>query len=91
VAKDRPPTDTYDPDPEVYHKFGVSAPPAVATAPYAAKGSIQTSRQERPEERKLLHEMLTDAKRRGFTIMIFQAQSGKETKRSFSVRFCCWE
>ena len=79
-AKDRAPTDTYDPDPAVYAKFGVDMPPAVQNAPYSATSqtgdAIKTTREERPEARKLLTDMLTDAKRRGFTIMIFQAQSG---------------
>ena len=73
APKDNPPSETYDPNPAVYEAFGVSTPPAVTTAPYS---SVESKRQERPEARKLLTEMLTDAKRRGFTIMIFQAQSG---------------
>ncbi len=54
-------TATFDPDPRVYRRFGVEPPEAAAPA---------------PEKRALLERMLTDAKRRGWSVWIFGASYG---------------
>lgn len=56
-----PPTPAFDPDPQVYRRFGVEPPPAASPA---------------PEKRALLERMLTDAKRRGWSIYLFGASYG---------------
>jgi hypothetical protein len=79
VPKDVPPALAFDPNPAVYEQFGVEVPPKVAGAPYSSdKGGtgIQMTADVDHDARALLTEMLTDAKRRGFRIMIFQAQTG---------------
>jgi hypothetical protein len=55
---------TYDPDPSVYERFGVDTPPAPPTPPSSS------------ERRAKLKSALYDAKRRGWTVLIFQPQSG---------------
>ncbi len=55
------PTFTYDPNPEVYRKLGVEAPPAPEFM---------------PKKRDQLLKTLTNAKERGMKIWIFQAQFG---------------
>jgi hypothetical protein len=72
MPKPRPPTDTLDADPAVYAKFGVQTP--VASDNAAPYSGIEKVHEARLEQRQQLWKMLTDAKRRGFTIMIFQAQ-----------------
>ena len=78
LEKSRPPALTFDADPAVYEGFGVSVPHPDAEASYFAGigDTLKTSAESRPEQRKQLHEMLAAAKQRGFTVMIFQAQSG---------------
>ena len=58
---DKPPAMTYDPDPRVYKRLGVQAPPAP---------------EPMPEKRRLLEQTLRVAKDRGFSVWIFQAQTG---------------
>ena len=55
------PTTPFDPDPRVYQRFGVEAPPAADPA---------------PEKRALLERMLTAAKQRGWSVWIFGASYG---------------
>ncbi|MCE5258712.1 MAG: hypothetical protein LLG44_06560 [Chloroflexi bacterium] len=62
VEGDTPPFAPYDPDPAVYKRFGVQAPP-----PPCDKA---------PEKRVLLEKMLVNAKKRGWTVLIFQAGTG---------------
>lgn len=62
-----PPTLTYDPNPAVYRQLDVEAPPAP---------------EPMPEKRMLLERTLQAAKDRGFTVMIFQAQTGAGPPRS---------
>ena len=77
VPKDKAPALAFDPNPEVYEQFGVTVPPKVGNAPYTgASNAIQMTEEVDLESRALLSEMLLDAKRRGFTILIFQAQTG---------------
>ncbi|NLV73340.1 MAG: hypothetical protein GXY52_01450 [Chloroflexi bacterium] len=57
-----PPTTVYDPDPAVYQRFGVKAPPAPTN--------------KLPERRQALERMLINAKDRGWTVLIFQAGTG---------------
>lgn len=74
VAKDRPPSIAFDPDPSVYARFGVSVPPDSQNAPYSA--GIKTDNSDRAADRRLLRAMLQEAHDRGLKIMIFQAQTG---------------
>jgi hypothetical protein len=62
VTGDTPPSATYDPDPAVYRRFGVEPPPAPADPA--------------PDKRRLLDKMLLAAKKRGWTVLIFQAGYG---------------
>ncbi len=55
------PTPSFDPNPEVYRRLGVEAPPAADPA---------------PEKRALLERMLTAAKGRGWSVWIFGASYG---------------
>eukprot|EP01051_Picozoa_sp_SAG22_P023540 SAG22_NODE_6119_length_896_cov_1.080301_1_plen_90_part_01 len=78
MAKERAPSIAYDPDPAVYEKFGVQAPPDAQTAPYAGAGTgIVTDNSDRTADRALLRAMLQEAHDRGLKIMIFQAQTGQ--------------
>lgn len=52
---------TFDPDPAVYRRFGVTPPPA----PVAA-----------PDKRRQLEQTLTAAKDRGWSVWLFQASAG---------------
>ncbi len=61
VSADRPPSATFDPNPEIYRRLGVEPP----QPPEAL-----------PEKRRLLEQMLTAAKGRGWSVWIFQASSG---------------
>jgi hypothetical protein len=56
-----PPTLTFDTNPEVYRRLGVEPPP---------------SPEDMPEKRALLQRTLQAAKDRGFSVWIFQAQTG---------------
>jgi hypothetical protein len=62
VAGCKPPVDCYDPNPEVYRRFGVEAPSA--------------PEEKEPKQRALLAKTLQAAKDRGFAIFFFQAQTG---------------
>ena len=78
LAKPRPPALAFDADPAVYEDFGVSVPQPESEAPYFAGigDSLKTSAVPREAQLRRLHEMLAAAKRRGFSVMIFQAQWG---------------
>ncbi len=58
---DGPPTMTFDPNPAIYRRFGVESPPMPDPV---------------PEKRRLLECTLAAAKDRGFSVWIFQAQTG---------------
>jgi len=58
---DGAPTMTFDPNPAVYRHFGVESPPTP---------------EPMPDKRRLLERTLIAAKDRGFSIWIFQAQTG---------------
>ncbi|MHB1354353.1 MAG: hypothetical protein ACYCZF_00080 [Anaerolineae bacterium] len=62
VNGDTPPSATFDPDPAVYRRFGVEPPPAPADPA--------------PDKRRLLDKMLLAAKKKGWTVLIFQAGTG---------------
>ncbi|MHB9033264.1 MAG: hypothetical protein ACYC6L_09470 [Anaerolineae bacterium] len=57
-----PPCAPFDPDPAVYKRFGVVPPPPPPD--------------NAPAKRALLEKMLTTAKNRGWTVLIFQAGTG---------------
>jgi hypothetical protein len=61
VPGDIPPTPTFDPNPEIYRRLGVEAPP--------------NARPE-PEKRALLTKTLQAAKDRGFTVILMYTDSG---------------
>ncbi|MBI3921654.1 MAG: hypothetical protein HY318_09575 [Armatimonadetes bacterium] len=63
VKKEREPTPCFDPNPEVYRRLGVEAPPPPPT-------------EKSPEERKRLERMLTDARARGWSVWIFTPGAG---------------
>lgn len=58
---EQPPTLTFDPNPAVYRRFGVEAPPPPENL---------------PQKRRLLHKTLQAAKDHGFSVWIFQAHTG---------------
>ena len=60
-AEGGPPVPTFDPNPEVYERLGVSAPPAPEPS---------------PEQRRRLENTLQAAVDRGMAVWIFQAQTG---------------
>jgi hypothetical protein len=62
VNGDTPPVATFDPDPAVYQRFGVEAPPPPSDSA--------------PEKRRLLDKMLLAAKKRSWSVLIFQANTG---------------
>ena len=62
VVGQKAPTEIFDPNPAVYKRFGVEAPPPPTD--------------KEPQKRVLLEKMLRAAKDRGFSIFFFSAQSG---------------
>src|SRR5262249_50915842 len=61
VRGEEPPSPTFDPDPEVYRRLGVEAPPAARPD---------------PEKRALLERTLQAARERGFTVVLMYTDSG---------------
>ena len=62
VPATKGPTEIFDPNPAVYKRFGVEAPPAPAD--------------KEPEKRALLEKTLQAAKDRGLSVYFFQAHTG---------------
>jgi hypothetical protein len=62
VPRERPPSATFDPDPQVYHRLGVEPP--------------SPPREPDPGKRARLERALAAAKERGWSVWIFQASAG---------------